>query len=180
MLPSSAFVTGLTACVGTNSNKNTEQVEIHQQVQADTFETDKKVRTIQPKEFNNEDKLFQKAIFQALPHIKDGKLLSKFEAFKQNSEDGPYKIEFERKFFDFLKSLPENTDDKIVKFNNPLSDKEFNVIKDIITLKPGPLCHVDLVDARQEGDKLIFNYNTSQNYPEGEHTLEYENTIGLN
>lgn len=76
--------------------------------------------------------------------------------------------------------MPENTDDKIVKFNNPLSDKEFNVIKDIITLKPGPLCHVDLVDARQEGDKLIFNYNTRQNYPEGEHTLEYENTIGLN
>lgn len=106
-------------------------------------------------------------------------MLSKFEAFKQNSEDGPYKIEFERKFFDFLKSLPENTDDKIVKFNNPLSDKEFNVIKDIL-LASGELYNVDLVDARQEGDKLIFNYNTRHDNPEGEQSLEFKNTIGLN
>lgn len=111
---------------------------------------------------------------EALAFSKDGKLLSKFEAFKQNSEDGPYKAPFGR--IGDCKTV-ENTDDKIVKFNNPLSDKEFNIIKNLIL---SPLSGIKLVKAKQEGDMLIFNYNKYYDYPEGEYTIKAKNAGGLN
>ncbi len=244
------FATSLTACVGVyENNKNIEQVTMHQQVGADTFETDQKVKRIEPKEFNKEEKIFQRAIFQALPYIndgkfkkveamkngiildgeyklhkkgenyyegsyslfddhsfkidklkngnfnliyknddkiealafsKDGKLLSKFEAFKQNLPELPYKQPFAPKgTFEKLKPLPENTDDKIVKFNNPLSDKELNVIKNIIA---APMASIKIVDAKQDGNDIIFKYNFiyGDNFPEGEYTIKARNTVGLN
>ncbi len=123
--------------------------------------------------YKNDDKI------EALAFSKDGKLLSKFEAFKQNSSEPPYELPFKEKFSDVynFKSSPENTDDKIVKFNNPLSDKELNVFKNLIADK---LSDIKIVDTKQDGDALVFKYNTNFADPEGEYTLIVKNTIGLN
>ena len=122
--------------------------------------------------YKNDDKV------EALAFSKDGKLLSKFEAFKQNSPGLPYKQPFAPKsMFEELKPLPENTDDKIVKFNNPLSDKELNVFKNLIADK---LSDIKIIDTKQDGDALVFKYNTNFANPEGEYTLIVKNTIGLN
>ena len=114
---------------------------------------------------------------EALAFSKDGKLLSKFEAFKQNSPVSPYKQPFgSTGVSDAFKSLPENTDDKIVKFNNPLSDKELNMVKNVIaSTTPG----IEIVDAKQDGNGLIFKYNTGDRFPEGKYTIKLTNTIGL-
>ena len=241
-----AFATGLTACVEAPSNGICKQVTMQQQFQADTFEGDKKVKTIQAKEFNNNEKLFQKAIFQALPHIndgkfkkleimkngiildgeyrlykidenfykgsynlfdyhsfkmdklkngnfnliykkddviesiafsKDGKLLSKFEAFEQNTKDGPIKIDFNYAPGSH-RTRRKNTDDKIVKFNNPLLGKEFDFVKNLILQADDP---VEIVDIKQEGGKIIFNYNRKEHIgnPDGTRILTVENPSGL-
>ena len=123
--------------------------------------------------YKNDDKV------EALAFSKDGKLLSKFEAFKQNSPGLPYKQPFAPKsMFEELKPLPENTDDKIVKFNNPLSDKEFNIVKNLIV---SPIPDIEIVDAKQEGNDLIFKFNTiyGERFPEGKYTIKVTNTIGL-
>ena len=123
--------------------------------------------------YKNDDKV------EALAFSKDGKLLSKFEAFKQNSPGLPYKQPFAHKgMFEELKPLPENTDDKIVKFNNPLSDKEFNIVKNLIV---SPIPDIEIVDAKQEGNDLIFKFNTiyGERFPEGKYTIKVTNTIGL-
>ena len=86
--------------------------------------------------YKNDDEI------EALAFSKDGKLLSKFEAFKQNSQEPPYKQPFGPNSF---KSLPENTDNKIVKFNNPLSDKELDMVK---TLIASTMPDIDIVDAK--------------------------------
>ena len=116
---------------------------------------------------------------EALAFSKDGKLLSKFEAFKQNSPELPYKQSFTPKgTFDALKPLPENTDDKIVKFNNPLSDNEFNIVKNLITSQ---IPDIEIVGAKQDGNDLIFKFNTiyGDRFPEGKYTIKATNTIGL-
>lgn len=241
-----AFATGLTACIQVPSNGSTEQVTMQEQRQADTFETDKKVKTIQAKEFYNNEKLFQKAIIQALPHIndgkfkkleimkngiildgeyklykidgnsykgsyslfdnhsfkmdklkngnfnliykidddieavgfsKDGKLLSKLEAFEQNTKDGPIKIDFNAGQGSY-KTRRKNTDDKIVKFNNPLLGKEFDFVKNLILQADDS---VEIVDIKQEGGKIIFNYNRKEHigHPDGTRILTVENPCGL-
>ena len=117
--------------------------------------------------YKNDDKI------EALAFSKDGKLLSKFEAFKQNSQEPPYKQPFGP---NSLKSLPENTDNKIVKFNNPLSDKELDMVKTLIASTiPG----LEIVDAKQNGNDVIFKYNYGDHFPEGKYTIKLTNTIGL-
>ena len=240
----SAFTLTLPKIVNKNQGENSS---ISQKVETNTLEADKKIKKIQPKEFNNDEKLFLSAIFQALPYIKDGKfkklkkidndiilddecklykkgenyyrghysffdnhsfkmdklkngnfnliykngdeiealafskdgkLLSKFEAFKQNSPESPYELPLgPDAFSDKFKSLPENTDDKIVTFNNPLSDKELNIIKNKIVSE---LPLMKIVDIKQNDKYLIFKYNTFNNLPEGEFTLKAENIVGLN
>jgi len=115
----------------------------------------------------------------ALAFSKNGKLLSKFEAFKQNSQDGPYKLDLSCEVKPF-QSIPKNTDNKIVKFNNPLSDKELNMIKNLIK----PLFSDGrnyLVDVKQKGTSVFFNYdkNYERDFPETRNTMELKNTLGL-
>ena len=117
--------------------------------------------------YKNDDEI------EALAFSKDGKLLSKFEAFKQNSPEPPYKQPFGPNSF---KSLPENTDNKIVQFNNPLSDKELDMVK---TLIASTMPDIDIVDAKQNGNDVIFKYNYGDRFPEGKYTIKLTNTIGL-
>ena len=242
-----AFATGLTACVEVPSNGMCKQVAMQEQLFSDTFETNKKVKTIQAKEFNNNEKLFQKAIFQVLPYIndgkfkkvevmkngiildgeyklykkgennyqgsyslfdnhsfkmdklkngnfnliykidddieavafsKDGKLLSKFEAFEQNTTDGPVKISFKPKTFESIPPDDKNTDEKIVKFNNPLLGKELDFIVDKMSEKEN---FMEIIDIKQKGGKIIVKYNgiSDRGNVDGTEVMTVQNPIGL-
>ena len=127
---------------------------------------------------------------EAVAFSKDGKMLSKFEAIRQNSNGNPFILPVSEtlfsigavKTFSFDTSLRDeykNTEERIVKFNNPLSHKEFELITDALSDARKAMVFLD--KKQISGDKLEYVYATdlSVNNPSNWHTLTLHNDIGL-
>ena len=127
---------------------------------------------------------------EAVAFSKDGKMLSKFEAIRQNSNGNPFILPVSEtlfsigavKTFSFATSLRDeykNTEERIVKFNNPLSHKEFELITDALSDARKAMVFLD--KKQISGDKLEYVYasDLSVNNPNNWHTLTLHNDIGL-
>ena len=134
--------------------------------------------------YKNDDEI------EAVAFSKDGKMLSKFEAIRQNSNGNPFILPVSETLFSIgavktfsfgtnLRDEYKNTEERIVKFNNPLSHKEFELITDALSDARKAMVFID--KKQISGDKLEYVYasDLSVNDPDNWHTLTLHNDIGL-
>ena len=127
---------------------------------------------------------------EAVAFSKDGKMLSKFKAIRQNSNGNPFILPVGETLFSIgavktfssgasLRDEYKNTEERIVKFNNPLSHKEFELITDALSDARKAMVFLD--KKQISGDKLEYVYarDFSVNKPDNWYTLTLHNDIGL-
>ena len=127
---------------------------------------------------------------EAVAFSKDGKMLSKFKAIRQNSNGNPFILPVGETLYSIgavkpfssgsgLRDEYKNTEERIVKFNNPLSHKEFELITDALSDARKAMVFLD--KKQISGDKLEYVYarDFSVNKPDNWYTLTLHNDIGL-
>jgi len=121
--------------------------------------------------------------YDVIAFSKDGKMLSLFEAFRQNSKTEPvvvnddnvldvYKRRFWGDFSDQVKEDYKNSKNKIFKFSNPLSEKELKIIKGFIGREMRKE-QVNKVEYKNGVIRVEYGYANS-------YDCEFKNSVGLN